>query len=195
MLNLLFGVDMKKILVIIFFILGSGFTFSQNFATDNGAMILGGTAWFTSTGYEGADSRTTGFSINPVLDYFIMPNVFIGGTVGLYLSSSSASDYSRFGIGPEIGYAFGEPKSYMFPFVKAGFEYWSSTSKFTNSSISQSSNGTTITLGGGLVFEIVKHFGIVGTLTYNIMNDKYGSNTEKSNSIDLSFGIYGLIYK
>jgi len=185
---------MKKLIVIcMFFILGSGCASSQNFATENGAVILGGSAGFSSFGSEGSSGRSTSFSLYPVCDFFITQNLFVGGSLTLSINSSSGSDYTSVGIGPEIGYAFGAAKSSMFPFVKAGFNYMSSSTTYNNSKTTYS--GTTITIGGGMVFEIVKHVGIVGLLSYNIMNTKYESSSSSGNSIELSFGIYGLLYK
>jgi len=185
---------MKKLFVIcMFFILGSGFAFSQNFSTDKGAMILGGTASFTSEGFEGESRRSTSIMIKPVFDYFIMQNLFVGGSLGMYYSSNSSFDNTDVGIGPEIGYAFGGANSSMFPFLKAGFNYFSLST--TNNGSKSTSSITVITLGGGMVFEIIKHIGIVGFLSYNIINQPNEFYSKSSNTIELSFGFYGLIYK
>jgi len=183
---------MKKFFIICtFIILGSGFAFSQNFATDKGAMILGGTVGFVSTGTEGGSSRSTMLTLAPVYDYFIMQNLFLGGSISLiYTSSSSGGEGTIFSIGPEIGYAFGSAQSSTFPFLKLGFAYTLYSDDFTQ---------TTINIGGGIIIEITKHIGIVGSLSYNLMNTKSAHPNNNlsysSNSIMLNFGIYGLIYK
>ncbi|MBI5324180.1 MAG: hypothetical protein HZB41_02685 [Ignavibacteriae bacterium] len=94
---------MKKFLVVFLFLFMSTIhVFSQNFAIDKGAMIIGGTAGFTSEGSEGSSDRTNVLYLNPVFDYFIVQNLFIGGSISLV-----ASEGTIFSIGPEIGYAFG----------------------------------------------------------------------------------------
>ena len=182
---------MKKLFVVcLFILLSSNYLLSQNYAIDKGAMIIGGAAGFSSTGTESGGTRSTLVTIVPSFDYFIIQNLFIGGAINFQYQSNSQGDGTTIGIGPEIGYAFGNPASTNFPFLRLGYSY---------TSISDNLSGTEISIGGGIIFEIIKHFGLVGSLSYNIINTKISSGgytlTTSGNAIILSFGFYGLIYK
>lgn len=164
--------------------------YSQYFAIDQRAMILGGSAGLITTGTEGNSKRNSIITILPVFDYFIKQNLFIGSTVIFQYEVINSNETTTLGIGPEIGYAFGNSQKQTYPFLKFGYTY------IASDNISSS----LITIAGGIVIEIVKHVGIVGLLSYNIINNKYTSNLNSNNSIsgnsvNLSFGIYGLIYK
>ena len=48
----------------------------------------------------------TTLSLAPAADYFVLPNLSLGGSVGVYYAHAGESSGSRFTIGPRVGYNF-----------------------------------------------------------------------------------------
>jgi hypothetical protein len=87
--------------------------------TPSGALAFGGTArelerqgTFAITNNAGFGFRqqlnsppSTTFALRPALDYFVIPNLSIGGAVELdYSSFDGAPSTTSFGLAPEVGY-------------------------------------------------------------------------------------------
>jgi len=50
------------------------------------------------------DGALTTLSLAPAADYFVMPNLSVGGSIGVYYTKTGESNGSRFTIGPRVGY-------------------------------------------------------------------------------------------
>jgi hypothetical protein len=48
----------------------------------------------------------TTLSLAPAADYFVLPNLSLGGSIGVYYAHAGESSGSRFTIGPRVGYNF-----------------------------------------------------------------------------------------
>jgi hypothetical protein len=183
---------MKKTLIAIFCLTFFTFSFSQEFAVDKGAVIIAGTASFTSEGgdlYEYNGERLTTFSIAPTFVYFLATNIGLGGSVAYTSTSRGDNSYHTLGIGPTIGYFIGNASSTTFPYIAAGIQYYTAGN---GSSIS----GTDIVLGGGVICPVKEHIGITINVGYHMMSLKpEGANESTSgNIIAVGIGITGLLF-
>jgi hypothetical protein len=78
---------------------------------------------FTSTSTDAdGDESTTLLQIAPALDFFIAPNVSVGGQL-LFQYSSGAIDITSVGIAPRVGYVIGLGKLSIWPRAGIGFAY------------------------------------------------------------------------
>jgi hypothetical protein len=50
------------------------------------------------------DGALTSLSLAPAADYFVMPNLSVGGSMGVYYTKTGERNGSRFTIGPRVGY-------------------------------------------------------------------------------------------
>ena len=199
---------MKILLVLVCVaLLAFGTVYGAEFAAGKGAMIVSGSVGFanysgdsykTYENGEEKDAALTEIWFQPALDYFIMDNLFIGGKLFFDSESQDPWSMSTFGIGPEIGYAFGKPESKMFPYGKLGFAYASSNyDPGTTGSTDYTITGTDIAIAVGLIFPVVEHVGFMPELSYHMESNKGDWDNAESmsdNVIMLSVGIAGLIW-
>jgi len=168
--------------------------------TGAGAMWIGGTAGFASAGGDlyGADERSTNISLDPILNYFVAPNIFIGPALSFDRYSHGDHNSTDFGIGAVMGYALGSGGGSMIPFLKGNFEFLSSKSESTYNSMKMESksSGTSIILGGGLLFPVAKHAGITLEVQYHIDSEKPdgADDSVSGNIIAIGVGVLGLIH-
>ena len=186
---------MKKcIFVVLLIMLSCSYAFAQNSPVDTGAAIISGMASFTSSKVKDAENSTTNIAVVPVVNYFIAPNIFLGGAVEY--NSMKHGDYtsSSLGIGPSVGYAIGNKNSSTFPFI--GARYMFNSSKDSDGTNDDKATGTRIFIGGGLIAAVKDHIGIVIEAGYNIMSDKPDGADESTSSsmISVGIGISGLLY-
>jgi hypothetical protein len=182
------------IMSILFIVLLTSIAFSQDYAIDKGSKIISGMGSYASQGgdlFENSDGdRATTIMLMPILNYFIAPNISIGG--GVAYTSKSQGDYSihTIGIGPTIGYFIGDSNSKSYPYLAAGIRYYSMG--YDDDSIS----GTDIVIGGGVIAPVKDHIGIVIEAGYHIMNLKHKDwdESESGNIIMIGIGVAGLLY-
>ena len=171
----------------------------QGFAIGKGASMITGLASFSSTGSDkvagsesGSMSETvTTLTLTPSMDYFLFNNFFVGGGLGYSNQNSDVSNITELAIGPEIGYAFGNKDSKVFPYVNAGWNYISN--KINQSSYSITSlSGSGVFFGFGAIFPVKSHIGLVLEGKYNTIN--YSGSTQNVNIFSLNFGVVGLLF-
>jgi outer membrane protein len=100
---------------------------AQSYPIDDGSILIGGSAAFTSQGFEDEDERTTTLSINPTFGYFITEGFAVGGEALIERISFDGDASTVLGIGPFLAYFFGGPGSRTYPFVQAGVAYRSTS--------------------------------------------------------------------
>lgn len=171
----------------------SSFVYSQEYAVDKSASFLAGTASFSSQGgdlFENNGDRLTNLTLASSYNYFVAKNIFIGGALSYSLMSQGDNSYHTLGIGPSVGYAFGETKSKNYPFIAGGISY--NTMGDDDDSIS----GTDIRLGGGMILCIREHLGIVIEAGYHLMSlsHKDWDESQSGNIFTIGVGITGLFY-
>jgi len=91
---------------------------AQDYAIDRGSMIIGGTASLTSQSSSFSDDRRWDLRIQPSTQYFVTPNVAVGGSV-LFQAAGIGDDSNVFvGAGPAFSYYFGGPDRSVYPYVR-----------------------------------------------------------------------------
>ncbi len=60
----------------------------------------------SNTSVSGATGSTTTIQLQPAVDYFVIRNLSVGGSILLQHQSSGGSSSTSFGIGPRVGYNF-----------------------------------------------------------------------------------------
>jgi len=98
-------------------------TQAQDYATDKGSFLIGGTASLSSSGSDFEDGRTTALLLRPSAQYFVIPGLAIGGTVGWAYASFDESSLSTLSVGPRLSYFFGRSEQKIYPFVSASVGY------------------------------------------------------------------------
>lgn len=96
---------------------------AQDYAIDQGSMIIGGSASLTSSSrssFFSEDNRRIDLSIQPQVQYFVTPNWAIGGTTLFGVSNLGSSERETdvfFGAGPAFSYYFGGEDSTVYPYL------------------------------------------------------------------------------
>jgi hypothetical protein len=186
---------MKKLFILgITLIFTSLQNYAQEYATDKGALIIKGTAGFSNQSGDlyGSDDTKT-FLLSPNVNYFVGRNFFIGG--GLDLTSQSQGDLSMstVAIGPQIGVAFGNPDVKSIPFLAAGIRYASMNVSYSGMG-SASATGSSIYLGGGVIFAVKEHIGINLEVAANIQNLSTDGQSASGTIFSIGVGISGLLF-
>ncbi|MBN1822301.1 MAG: hypothetical protein JXR31_13360 [Prolixibacteraceae bacterium] len=187
----------KNLLFTLCFLTIAVVTNGQTFAIDQGAIWVGGMASFTSSGgdlFEYDGDRASTITLAPTVNYFIVPNIFIGGS--LEVSNSKQGDYkdTGFGIGPQVGYVIGNESSTSFPFIDAGAKLHTSKSEY--GSYDSKTSGTDIFVGAGIVLPVAGHIGFTVEAAYHMMKlkEKDADDSYSGNIFSIGIGITGLLY-
>lgn len=97
-------------------------------ATDKGAMLISGTASFSSQGgdlYEGFDDeRLTTISIVPSVFYFVSPGLGLGADLSYNRVSQGDFSATIWGVGPKVSFLF-DSGTNAIPFIAGGVNYLS----------------------------------------------------------------------
>jgi hypothetical protein len=185
---------MKKLFIIVAVLLMTNNLFAQSYVADKGAVMFSGSASFSSSGgslYEGTgNSRVTSVSILPSFDFFVYPNIFVGGTLQYTGSKDNSNSMHTFAIGPTAGYMVGKPESNIFPYASAGILFSGERTKPVGA-VSTSSAGTEFVAEAGAILPIYKHLGIDVGLQYQYQK----FDVVSGNIIALKIGITGLLFK
>ena len=65
-------------------------------------LAISSDAALSITHYSPGD--TTTITLQPAVDYFVIPNLSVGGFIGLDYTTTESTTTVRFGIGPRVGY-------------------------------------------------------------------------------------------
>lgn len=190
----------KSMFLLICFIAISSLLSAQQYAVDKKATIIAGSGIFMRQGGDlfedsNGESATT-VTFTPSINHFITKNLFIGG--GMEFSKESQGDYNAnsIGIGPQIGYAFGNSNSTVFPYLDLGIRYYSMTADYGYGDDYQFS-GSDISLGFGLIIPLKTHLGLIFEGGYHMMDlkNKDLDDTASGNVFSIGIGIAGLLYQ
>ena len=169
----------------------------QEYAVDQGASFISGTASFSSNSgdlFNDADNHSyTTVTLSPTFNYFVAKNFFIGG--GLELQSQTQGDISisSTGIGPQIGVAIGKSNSTVFPFLNLGLRYYSMSANY-GSLGNSSTSGTDVILGFGVLVPVKTHIGLSIGGEYHSLSLKNSGVRTSGNIFSLGIGIVGLLF-
>ncbi|HOU96935.1 MAG TPA: outer membrane beta-barrel protein [Bacteroidales bacterium] len=189
----------KSMFFVISFI-GLGLNLSaQEYAIDKKATIVSGYASFMNKGgdlFEDSDgNNSTTFNFTPTVNYFIIKNLFAG--VGIELSTDSQGDYNSnsFGIGPQIGYAFGNSQSNVFPYLDLGIRYYKMNIDYGADDDFKIS-GSDLYLSFGVIVPVKTHIGLIFEGGYHMMDlkNKDADDSVSGNIFSIGIGISGLLF-
>ena len=171
---------------------------SQEFFTEQGSRLISGTVSMSSWGgdlfedYDG--NRSNQITIASGYNYFIMNNLFVGGTLAYNGSMQGDSKDNEIAVGPQIGYMYGDANSTVYPFIVTGIHYQYSAIKYSSNDYKTS--GTDVIWGIGLVLPIKTHVGFTIEADYHMMNikQKESDQSYSGNTFLISIGIAGLLF-
>jgi hypothetical protein len=190
---------LKRLLVIICFFGITSFTFCQEFVVDKGAILLAGMGSFSSQGgelFEDLDNnRLITVNLTPALSYFITKGFFVGGSLEFANQSQGDISINGIGIGPHVGYAFGNSVSTVFPYFDVGLRYYSMSIDYDSTGDSNAS-GTDIFFGFGMIVPIKNHIGLSFEGGYHMIDlkDRDTDTSSAGNIFAIAVGVVGLIF-
>lgn len=176
-------------------------TQAQGYATDRGSFLIGGTASLSSSGNDFEDGRTTALLISPSAQYFVIPGLAIGGTVGWAYASFDESSVSSLSVGPRLSYFFGTSAQNIYPFVSASVGYLRSS--FDSDAVDRTSTGTQFDVSAGAALMIAKNVGLTGELFYTKWSEETDNGTILlgdiitalgTDSFGLRFGVSAFVF-
>ena len=154
----------------------------QTYATDRGAVVLGGSVRWSSSGgdlYENNEGdRYNSVLVNPRVLYFVAPGLGIGGN--LYVESESQGDFNAttIAVGPAAAYFFGGPDSSALPYISGFLGYGKTTTSGWDGS------GLSFGAGAGLAFLLSPSVALTAGAWYRLDNttvdqldQSFGGNT------------------
>lgn len=184
---------MKRISFLILFLFSLNHLFGQDYAADRGAFIVGGAASFSSSGgelYQQTGKRTTSATIIPSIDYFLLPNFFVGATVQYSGVKEGDLRGHSIGAGPEVGYVFAKRESKILPVVSVGYLYTKNKVNVTDLYFPGTSSSE-FDFAAGVIVPVQKHIGVTFGAVYRLQKIEH----ESGNVFALTLGINGLLYK
>lgn len=184
--------------ILIFLILFSGFSFSQTNPVSQEAKIIRGSASLSlQNGDLYEDSKGDGIAtliFQPVMHYFIADNVGIGGSISYLSQARGSSSYSEAGIGPNVGYYFGENNATTVPFVALGLQFSAYSTEYSGSS--SISTGVNLGIGAGGIVLFRNNLGIVFDLSYTIsvLTPENSDKSYSGGTLAIGVGLAGLFF-
>ncbi|MET0287302.1 MAG: hypothetical protein ABW352_22645 [Polyangiales bacterium] len=121
------------------------------FSTDAGFQI-------SRSSYSNSDGATVQLTIQPALDYFVIKNLSVGGSVGLTYVKAGDQKGVLFNIGPRVGYNFELPVKNLSIWPKLGFSFAHSNRDGNNVYGRADSNSLAINLFAPVVLHPAPHF-------------------------------------
>jgi hypothetical protein len=110
----------------------------------------------SNTSLSGVDGSTTTLTLLPAIDYFVIDNLSVGGSIGLEYIHAPDAHSTRFQIGPRVGYNV--PLSRLFSvWPKLGFSF-TSTSLSPPEGDSESNNAIALNLFVPVMLHPATHF-------------------------------------
>jgi hypothetical protein len=139
-------------------------------------------------------NNTTIILLSSSTNYFVKQGLFLG--LGLnYASQVVGPESSKsMGIGPNVGYAFGNIDSKIYPYILGGVRYNKINQKSNPNSGTSSSDiellGYNFIGGLGLIFKINKNLGLVTEIDIS----KYNIDSYDGLNLSFSAGFVGFIF-
>jgi hypothetical protein len=146
---------------------------------------------------QGQSAETTRIQLQPAIDYFVSPNVSIGGQVRIAFESKdngggTTNDVTTLGLLPRIGYNVAlSPTSSIWPRAALGYVHTSSDSY--NGQVTASGYIVSLEVFVPLVFQPVPHFFLGGGpfVTTDLISKLEGTDSVKTTNIGLQSTIGG----
>ena len=168
---------------------------AQEYAVDQGSLLVDGSISLTSIGNNNDEDRDTNISLNPDVQYFVVPGLAVGG--GLTLERRTSDRFSRttYGIGPRVSYYFGAAfEKTVYPFFSANASYYTQRFSFDDDTETRSLYG--FGAAAGVLVMVSDGVGLTGRLFFDVLN--FGEDeVERSFSTDtfgFAFGIAAFVF-
>ena len=169
-----------------------GTAFAQDFATDRGSWLAGGTASLASHENDFDGERLTFVTFNPSVQYFVIPGLTVGGSLDLSYISQEDFANTLVGVGPEVGYYAGGPERRLFPFARARVTLLAAS--FNTGGGSGRNTNASLDLSAGGVLLIARNVGLTGEAFYQHTDFDFDDEGSGSNSFGLRFGIAAFVF-
>jgi hypothetical protein len=166
---------------------------AAEFFTDHGSYWLGGEASFSTAGYSGENSRINFLSVTPIVRFFPAKSFFVGPALSWKGAFEENYSTNVFGLGVDLGFAFGEKHSVV-PYFRSGgqfdiYAYSESSNNYDgyDNSYHYHENGFTLPIAGGVIiplFDVIA-LQIEPSFTLNWIDG------ESFNTFGISFGFCG----
>ena len=160
----------------------------RSYPVDKGVMMIGGSMSYVSHAGEIRDNeRMTLLTIQPSLRYFIIPNLCVGTSIFYDRFTYSDDIITTWRIGPTIQYYFGGRDTKNYPYVAAGYTYYSFTDLYKQQDVH---------ITGGLAMMIARNVAATLSARYTIESRKPENTDETLSGNTLSFclGLATFIY-
>ena len=187
----------KRTLIISILISINVVSSAQDYAIDDGAAILLFSGYYSNMGgklFEGeTKDRINSINVSPAYHHFITKGLFFGAGLSMSHNKQGEDKTYSLGIGPNIGYAFGNESSTMYPFFDVCFRFMNG--KGNNTDL-KSFTGTGTAFDLGLIIPVKNHIGIIIEGSYNIVkfNNKSSSYSASGNVFAFGIGMTGLLF-
>lgn len=178
---------------------------SSEYPIDRGSTMISGT--FAIQDYAGSlyESATVADGRISTLN-FVLPNLGLGLNLGFSRTSWEDSSLTSFAIGPKLAYFVGSRKADAYPFFGIAFNYLTSTlsydwegwcgwNELCRGESDDTSTGTEVVIGGGVVLMAGPHLAIVFEGSYHATNARLENHPSRSGSIlAVGVGLAGFLY-
>jgi len=140
---------------------------AQAYAMDAGSIMFGGSATITrsETSSGGASSSITRIAMSPSAEYFVIPNLSVGGTLTLARTSGEGFSGTTVMAGPSASYYFHSPERALHPFVAVRTQFGRSTTTVGDNDVSTNTTGARGAAGG--VYMLAANVGVRGEAFYD----------------------------
>jgi hypothetical protein len=155
-----------------------------------GTKMITGLCNFSSQGYNGSSTRLSTLNLSTSFDRFYYDNLFLGWGFSIGYQGVTGNNSSELAIGPDLGYAFGNENSKLYPFIAAGCHI--NYTSYSSSNSNYTTTGAGVSVGLGLLIPVKKHLGLIIEGKYD--NLQCFDLDLKQNTLSLNFGIVGLLF-
>jgi len=164
---------------------------------DKGSFNITGTLNIQSMGgelYEDDGERLNISFLSSQVQYFIIPNLAIGGFINYSRQSQSNVSLTTLGIGPTVSYFFRLEGNKIYPYLKSGFLY--SSYSIDVGRIEDSFFGYDFFFGGGLAYMLGKKVAVISEVNYHLqsLKEEGVKNPDSGNVFAFAVGLSVFLY-
>jgi hypothetical protein len=139
---------------------------AQNYATDRGVWLIGGTARITNFRDIGNDASTFVLDLNPRVGYFVVPGLALTANLEYGHFSQDDAAVSTYGIGPGVTYYFRHRGATLNPFLSGRTLYIHRHVDADNVTAATNDSFTWLVAGGAALF-LARNVAVTGEVFYS----------------------------
>ena len=173
---------------LVFLLVVPGLSAAQVPALEQGSMLIGGSAGFSSSRGDGG-SRFTNIGVAPSVQYFVVPGLAVGGSLPLGALFRDDETSVRFGIGPAATYFFVQAGP-LHPFLDASVRYE------VNQMVDDDRRSTTLgyDAGLGVMAFLNEAIGVHARLYYRASHSEFEGQESEFDTLGLSMGVSTFLF-